>query len=128
MNRHHEYAQGLYEKALDDFHALESLINNQKIRDWLYGFHAQQAVEKAIKAVLAAKNLTFPFTHDIEKLLGLLTNNKLEHPPHVSILIRLTSFGATLRYDFFNAEELPASREILLKIVAEILQWASNNI
>lgn len=36
------------------------------------GFHAQQCVEKYLKAVLVTKGIEFPKTHDIEKLVGLL--------------------------------------------------------
>ncbi len=35
-------------------------------------FHAQQCVEKALKALLIYKNLAFPRTHVIETLLDLL--------------------------------------------------------
>lgn len=33
------------------------------------GFHAQQAVEKLLKALLCEKGLKFPRTHDIESLV-----------------------------------------------------------
>lgn len=39
------------------------------VTDAIVGFHAQHAVEKAIKAVLAANGETFPFTHDLEGLI-----------------------------------------------------------
>jgi HEPN domain-containing protein len=35
-------------------------------------FHAQQCVEKYLKALLVLKNVDFPKTHDIEKLMALL--------------------------------------------------------
>jgi HEPN domain-containing protein len=34
-------------------------------------FHAQQAVEKALKAVLLARQVDFPLTHDLEVLLDI---------------------------------------------------------
>jgi hypothetical protein len=34
------------------------------------GFHAQQAVEKYVKAVLVARGLVFPKTHDVAKLIA----------------------------------------------------------
>jgi HEPN domain-containing protein len=33
-------------------------------------FHCQQAAEKALKAYLIAKNVEFPFVHDLKRLLG----------------------------------------------------------
>jgi HEPN domain-containing protein len=35
-------------------------------------FHAQQAVEKAVKAVLVFKSIPFPKTHNIRTLIDLL--------------------------------------------------------
>ena len=35
-------------------------------------FHAQQAVEKYLKALLVYKNIDFPKTHDIEEIMALL--------------------------------------------------------
>lgn len=37
-------------------------------------FHAQQAAEKAIKAVYRAENHTFRYTHDLTELLNRLKN------------------------------------------------------
>lgn len=36
------------------------------------GFHAQQCVEKLLKALLVVRGIDFPKTHDIEKLVGLM--------------------------------------------------------
>lgn len=41
------------------------------IRRELVCFHAQQAAEKAIKAVLLRHGISFPLTHNIEHLLSL---------------------------------------------------------
>lgn len=60
-------------------------------------FHAQQAVEKSLKAVLVSCNIDFPPTHNIQGLIDLL-------PPEIirtQILIEaasLTVYAAALRY------------------------------
>jgi HEPN domain-containing protein len=41
----------------------------------IVGFHAQQAVEKALKAVMVAHGILFPKTHNLKELHDLL----LEH-------------------------------------------------
>ncbi len=38
-------------------------------------FDAQQAAEKAIKAVFVRRGETFPYSHDLERLLRLLEGN-----------------------------------------------------
>ena len=35
-------------------------------------YHAQQAIEKAIKSALMVDRITYPFTHDLEQLLPLV--------------------------------------------------------
>jgi len=41
------------------------------------GFHAQQAVEKFLKAVLSASSVHYPRTHDITVLLDIIEENGL---------------------------------------------------
>jgi HEPN domain-containing protein len=45
--------------------------------NWAACFHAQQATEKALKALLVAFGIDFPRSHALERLLGLL-------PAHVA--------------------------------------------
>lgn len=56
-------------------------------------FHAQQAIEKLMKAVLIAHGLTPPNTHDLAVLAGLLTKHFGEWP-HDSKDLRLLTLGA----------------------------------
>lgn len=60
-------------KAENDYRAGARLLSSED--DALYdvvGFHAQQCVEKYLKAVLVAHSLPVPKTHDIEKIIALL--------------------------------------------------------
>ena len=54
-----ERAKLLLAKARDDETVLEEIISNEKIRDEIIGFHAQQAAEKLLKALLMAKNIPY---------------------------------------------------------------------
>ena len=49
-------------------------------------FHAQQAAEKAIKAVFVFLQTEFPYTHDLDRLRGLLSQGWTvkEDPPDLS--------------------------------------------
>jgi HEPN domain-containing protein len=47
-----ERAELLLAKARDDETLLEEIISNEKIRDEIMGFHAQQSSEKLLKALL----------------------------------------------------------------------------
>ena len=61
-------AQILLVKAAEDERALSA----PDLSDSILGFHAQQAVEKLIKALLAQLNVDFEKTHDLERLQTVL--------------------------------------------------------
>lgn len=57
-----------------------------------YVFHAQQAAEKSIKAVLIYKSISFPKTHSIRMLLDILPSD-LDIPETVSDSAALTDYA-----------------------------------
>ncbi len=59
-----DLARQLLELAAADELAARTLSDAAGISDAIVGFHAQQSVEKALKAVLASHEIEFPFTHD----------------------------------------------------------------
>lgn len=59
-------------------------------------FDAQQAAEKAIKAVLVARAVDFPKTHSIADLLTLLQQSGVEVPPNVREAIRADGLTASV--------------------------------
>jgi HEPN domain-containing protein len=61
-------------------------------------FDAQQAAEKAIKAVHIARNIEFPYPHDLEKLVQLLEDAGETIPTSVLVAKTLTRFAVTTRY------------------------------
>jgi HEPN domain-containing protein len=92
-------------KARGDQWILERLAGNPDAPDWGIGFHAQQAVEKMIKAVLSAQSIEYPPTHNLAILLDLVRSEGLGMPPDGGRLLSLTPFGATLRYDDSSVPE-----------------------
>jgi HEPN domain-containing protein len=55
--------------ASKDIKALRSLISPEAADDEIFGFHAQQAVEKSLKAWLTVAGGDYGFTHDLHVLL-----------------------------------------------------------
>lgn len=55
MRRPDEYARILLAKARDDAQIVRRARDDSGIADWIVGFHAQQAAEKALKALVMAK-------------------------------------------------------------------------
>jgi HEPN domain-containing protein len=68
-----EFASLLLRKAEGDVEVVRALVGNASITDDAIGFHAQQAIEKAMKAVFAIRGVRFPRTHDLGFLLELAT-------------------------------------------------------
>jgi len=60
-------------------------------------FHAQQAVEKYLKALLVLRGIDFPKTHDIEELMSLVpAADRPEIPADEQA--RLTDYATVMRY------------------------------
>lgn len=60
-------------------------------------FHAQQCVEKYLKAFLVSKDIDFPKTHDIGRLVTLLPEN-IWLRLSIEEQRRLTSYATVMRY------------------------------
>lgn len=84
--------------ALADLRAAAALAVDAEQADEIIGFHAQQAVEKAIKAVLAAAGVEIPFTHDLSFLLEAAAELGLSAPPPVAQADWLTPWAVAARY------------------------------
>ena len=89
----------LLRKAKQDELAVEKLLDDRDIEDDLIGFHAQQAAEKMLKAVLAARQVDYPKTHNLRVLVELLSAEGIRLPEKLAEIDRLTQFGATFRCD-----------------------------
>lgn len=76
--------------AREDLAAAEALDRAERVSDAPVGFHAQQAVEKALKSAIAGRDSDFPFTHDIGLLMQLCQDAGLELPGDLAEADRLT--------------------------------------
>ena len=58
--------------AQRDLAALQGMADTAVFADEIFGFHAQQAIVKCLKAWMCALGLNYPFSHHINRLLVLL--------------------------------------------------------
>lgn len=126
MNPESEQAKLLLRRAEDDLAVLTALAGNTRIPDAVLGFHAQQAVEKAFKAILAARGQDFPWTHDLQLLLKLLSTEGVQVPDAATATRRLTPWAVEYRYGEAVDDEL--DRGSTADLVAEVLDWAAKTI
>lgn len=126
MNSHIDYADALLGKARDDGYVVRCMSGDSAAPDWIIGFHAQQAAEKAIKSVLTRHDVEFPRTHNLSMLIELLRQRGIAVPPDADDLARLTPFGVALRYDDSAGEDEPTlQRAWAVEVVHRTLDWAA---
>ena len=93
-----EHAHALLRMAHKDFNALTGMMSNAVFADEIFGFHVQQATEKALKAWLCVKSVAYPATHDLARLLTLLESADTKVEPFWP-LVQFTIFAVQARYE-----------------------------
>ncbi|HLD45448.1 MAG TPA: HEPN domain-containing protein [bacterium] len=97
-----EYAQTMLTQANKDFKALLNMLDETLFEPEIFGFHAQQTIEKALKAWLSFLGVVCPKTHDLEMLFALLEDNKVPIPDQFRSLTDFTDFAVQFRYEAFT--------------------------
>ena len=93
-----DVAGQLFARAADDIALVRASLDVDAIADTIVGFHAQQAAEKLLKAVLAHSRIEFPFTHDLERLVELVEASSVGGPPDSDEVAALTPWAVEFRY------------------------------
>lgn len=98
MNSESDLARGWLVKAASDLNASRLVVEGDGPYDTAC-FHAQQAIEKALKGFLAFRRQPIPRTHDLEELQQQCL--ALESLPHLAVLdlTETTDYGVVVRYD-----------------------------
>ena len=95
-------------KAVDDLLTAELIVAGELPSYWTASFHAQQAAEKALKALLTRHQIEFARTHSIGELL------QLAEPAVPGLSMRLDAARELTRHaiaDRYPGEEAPVARE-----------------
>jgi len=85
--------------ADQDRKAFLTLCANPELEMRVVGFHAQQAVEKFLKAALVARGKVFTPTHDLARLAQALEATGVVLPVAIDALKRLNPYAVAFRYD-----------------------------
>ena len=121
--RDSDAARRLLIVARRDLEVLEVL--GDRCADEAFGFHAQQAVEKALKAWLAGLGVAFPKLHHLHVFVNLLEQQGCE-VARFRDLIRLNDYAVQFRYSVYDAIDpldrsaIHAAVKALVDHVAEI--------
>jgi HEPN domain-containing protein len=114
-----EQANLLLRMASKDMRAMDLMISPESIDDEVFGFHAQQAVEKALKAWITAAGGNYGRIHDLRILFLTLRELgcDIERFRH---MVKLNPFAAQLRYEPLETVDEPLDRPALRAQVQEL--------
>lgn len=115
----------LLTKARNDAVVLRKIAADPEIADEIVGFHAQQTVEKALKAVLETREVDYPYTHDLARLFELLDGTG-GAPEGRDDALALSPWAAEFRYGDVMAHSL--DRDEAIAAATAILEWAEREI
>jgi HEPN domain-containing protein len=109
------------QKAENDLRTAEHMLTlDERCPTDVVCFHAQQCVEKYLKALLSLQGTEFPKTHSIGTLVALLPE------PQVAALTaedqeRLTDFATVTRYPGdYDPISLPEARDAVVRVVRRV--------
>jgi HEPN domain-containing protein len=122
MKPHLEEALLSLRLADRDVKAFEVLSKDPEVHQSVACFHAQQAIEKSLKAVLFAIEIEFGRTHDLVKLAQLARNKGIPVPISDGELRKLNPFAVTFRYDDTDIDTIPKAEAA--DLVAATRAWA----
>jgi HEPN domain-containing protein len=117
-----EQARNLLTVAERDYRALCGMEDVAVFSDEIFGFHVQQAVEKALKAWLSYLGVSYPKRHDLDELAALLEDADQPIPAFACGLLEFTDFAVTFRYDAFPDMEADINRRDCIDQIARLLQ------
>jgi HEPN domain-containing protein len=94
-----------------------------EIGDEAFANDVEQSVEKCLKAALACTGTTYPFTHDIGKLIAMVEKAGLTLPIiDRDVAESLTAFAAAERYETIRSGP-PVDRAAMLAVMEAIEAW-----
>jgi HEPN domain-containing protein len=86
-------------------------------------FNAQQAAEKALKAVCLAQGMDIPKTHSLVHLMDILETKGIEIPKNVRDADILTQYAVQSRYPSIMEDVTRTEYRDALKFAANVVFW-----
>lgn len=122
------HASMLLRMSAKDLRALAGMLDKTTFDDEIFGFHAQQAVEKGLKALLSLNEITYRRIHDLEELLSMLEDSGNGLPQEYRALADLSEFAVQFRYESIEDIDANLDRPQIIKSITSFLSYAENAI
>lgn len=119
--------QLMLEKVAQDEYVLDKFLTDDDAPIEIFGFHAQQAAEKLLKAILAAAGADYPRTHRLTELIDLIRSRGIQLPDTFEDVRYLTPFAVDFRYDIVPEEpEDPLDKVQIRNLLKELRSWTES--
>lgn len=112
-------ATKLLRLARRDLAAAARLLPNE-VPEAIWGFHIQQAIEKALKGWLHSLGIEPPYTHDIRRLVMILEQQDCD-VSSLHCFSAFTVFAVQWRYDD-EVDELALDRQAVMSMVEQLIR------
>ena len=121
-------ADAMLRMAYRDLKALGGMLDAEVFADEIFGFHVQQMVEKCLKAWMCVLGITYPFTHQINRLLVLLRNAGVDVEDYWW-LDEFTIYAHQARYEEGHlAADAPLERAVLIQSITRLFNQVDKKI
>lgn len=118
-----EHARMMLNLAKQDFLALKGMTDFEIFADGIFGFHAEQAIEKALKAWLSRIHVAYPKTHDLDKLIDLLIEHEQVVPEEFYLLKNYSDFAVRLRYEVVEEDSPAFDRNVVCSKIRAVVEY-----
>lgn len=106
--------------ARRDAQALANMLDESLFPLEIFGFHAQQTIEKCLKAWLCLCDIDPPQSHNLRHLLVLLESSGIQIDDWWE-MVGLTAFAVQFRYEAFDSLDTSFDRVYWLRKVASLV-------
>jgi HEPN domain-containing protein len=110
--------------AKSDLAVARDVEGNPEVLPNQTAFHAQQAAEKAIKAVMIHQGIAFPLTHDLKELVKRWTNSGRIWPPALANVKTLNPYAVESRYPGYIHQISRAEVRTAIEMAEQVIAWA----
>lgn len=108
--------------------AVAYMTENERIAPQILAFHAQQAAEKALKALLVQRQVEFPHTHVIGVILNLCQAAGYEGTEDLAEATTLTRYAVATRYPGAEYSVSRTEAQEAAGLAGRVLAWVERQI